>query len=90
MPLESGPDLPEALRRKVPETLDEALPGEGPDLLAKHLAITLQPALSRRYEDLEREEPARVGREWHDGDGRAGLIRQLILQYDGWTRLADF
>jgi hypothetical protein len=37
MPVESCPDLLEALRRKVPETLGEALPGEGPDLLAERL-----------------------------------------------------
>lgn len=79
MALESSPDLLQPLCREAAELLKEAPSGKSPDLLAKHLAVPLQPTFSRREENLEWEDPVRVGRYRDDGNGRAGLIRQVVL-----------
>jgi len=89
MPIEGGPNLFQALRRELSEALNQALPGNGPDLFAENLALTAQSALSGWNPDLKRKDPVRAGGDGDDGYRRARSVCQVVLNDDGRTCLAD-
>jgi hypothetical protein len=89
MPVEGSPDLVQALLGELSKALKEPITRYCPDLLAERFAVMAQPALSGWNLNLKGKDPLHAGRDRNDGDGRARTVRQIVLNDDRWTRLAD-
>jgi hypothetical protein len=88
MPVKGGPDFVQTLLRELPKALEEPITRHRPDLLAKRFALLTQTSLSGWNPDLKGKDPLNAGGDGNYGDRRARTVCQIVLNDNGWTRLA--